>query len=140
MKKLILLFALFSVSIVSKAQNTDPISNSHQDTITSADKVDSPPNFPGGQEKFNEYIKKNLKYPKYDLANKSSGINFIRFVVEKDGSLTNIEPLRSFSTDSEKETIRLIKDSPKWTPAMAGGKPCRVRFTIPIKFELPDGN
>jgi protein TonB len=139
MKVLILFIGLLAFSIRLSAQTTDTSNVASKDTITSIEHLDSPPGFPGGVQKFNEYIKKNFKFSKFDLDNHIvGGINFIRFVVEKDGSLTHIEPLRSSTPDTEKESIRLIKESPKWIPAMSGGKPCRVRFTVPIRYQVPE--
>ena len=137
MKKVLLFITFLTISFKLIAQNVDSSNVLKKDTITSIDHIDSSPDFPGGQRKFNEYIKKNLKFSKFDLDNHISGINFVRFVIEKDGSLTNIQCLRACSPDSEQEAIRLIKDSPKWIPAISGGKPCRVMFTVPIRFEPP---
>lgn len=136
MKRIVLFIALIIISCKLSAQKSDSVSVSNSDTtITPIERIESPPSFPGGKQGFDEYISKNLKISKFDLDHVNTGINFVRFIVEKDGSLSHLQPLRMCSPDAEKESIRLLKESPKWVPAMSGGKPCRVYFTVPIRYK-----
>ncbi|MES2279564.1 MAG: energy transducer TonB [Bacteroidota bacterium] len=85
--------------------------------------------FPGGIEKLYQYITKNLKNPGGD-----NGKVRISFVVEKDGSLTDIKIVGSLSETADAEAIRLMKASPKWKPAMQNDAPVRQLYNIPISF------
>lgn len=98
-------------------------------------KVDKEPQFQGGMQAFYTYLPKNIKYPEEAKRNGISGKVFLSFIVEKDGSLTNIKVIKEASPDLDAEAIRVIKISPKWQPGSANGVPCRVRFYLPIAFE-----
>lgn len=98
--------------------------------FTSVEKL---PEFPGGITKFLQYLKDNRRVTAPDAAYPDRVI--ITFVVEKDGSLTNIKVIRGLSTDCDAEAIRLIKASPKWTPGTVGDKPVRVQYPVPISFK-----
>lgn len=88
------------------------------------------PQFPGGAEKLKEFIKSNLK--KVDSA---TGKRLIAvFVVEKDGSLTDIRIVRGINEEADKEAIRVLKLSPKWKPGSQNGIVLRVAYSIPITF------
>ncbi|MEO5641727.1 MAG: energy transducer TonB [Bacteroidia bacterium] len=91
------------------------------------------PSFEYGKEKF---IKENLKYPAEYKDKEISGTVYIAMVVEKDGSITNIQVVRSIPGFPlfDAEAIRVISLMPKWTPATLGGKPIRVELKIPVKF------
>jgi protein TonB len=99
--------------------------------------VDQEPTFPGGMAKLYQYILKNVKYPKEALENKVQGKVLVGFVIEKDGTLIDINVEKSLSPETDAEALRLIKNCPKWRPGALNGKPVRVRYIIPINFELP---
>ena len=99
--------------------------------------VEDMPNFQGkGQDGFRSYIGNNLKYPEIAAENGISGKVYIRFIVETNGSVTNVTLIRGVDPALDAEAIRVVKSSPKWTPGMQRGKAVRVSFTFPIKFEL----
>jgi hypothetical protein len=126
MKKLLLIFTLLLISAGIKAQNknTAPLTDT---TIYSA--VDTPPTPPGGVRKFNtDFIMANLK------PTGEKGFVAIVFVVEKDGSLTNIVIARHLSESADKEAIRVMSLSPKWEPGKMNGNPVRSKYTVPINF------
>jgi TonB family protein len=91
----------------------------------------------GGMAKLFDYIKDSLQYPASDKKMAIEGTVFVQFVVEKDGSLTSFECLRSPSNDMCKEAQRLIRESGKWKPGKQNGKVVRVKEVIPVKFKLP---
>ncbi|MGF7080699.1 energy transducer TonB [Mucilaginibacter sp. UYCu711] len=91
-------------------------------------KVDKYPQYAGGFEAFITYLKKNLH------TGTEKGRVIATFVVEKDGSITGIKIVRSFSEEAEAEALRVIKLMPKWSPGMDKGKTVRVQYTIPISF------
>ena len=77
----------------------------------------------------------NLKYPEDAKKNGVGGKVYMSFVVEKDGSLTDIKVIKGVSPELDAEAVRLIKESPKWQPGSAAGTPCRVRYIFPINFD-----
>ena len=83
-----------------------------------------------------EYIAKNLRYPEIAAENGISGRVFVRFVVEPDGSVTNVEVVRGVDPALDAEAKRVVLSSPKWAPGKQRGKPVRVSFTFPINFVL----
>jgi TonB family protein len=100
--------------------------------------LQSQPSFPGGMEKFYSYIQKNVRYPKNAQERNIQGKVFLSFVIETDGTLTEIKVERKVSEDIDEEALRLIKESPKWIPGIQDGKKVRVKYNIPISFALSD--
>ncbi len=100
--------------------------------------VEKQPKFVGGKEKFMKYLGSNIKYPAIDRENNLQGRVVVQFVVEKDGSITNVKALRSPSTAMSNEALRVIKASPKWIPGVQGGRPVRAQYTVPVNFALSD--
>jgi protein TonB len=99
--------------------------------------VEDMPSFQGkGQDGFREYIAKNLRYPEIAAENGISGRVFVRFVVEPNGSVSNVEVVRSVDPALDAEAVRVVESSPKWAPGKQRGKPVRVSFTFPINFVL----
>lgn len=99
-------------------------------------KVERQPEFPGGLQAFGVFLGNNIKYPADDAKNKVSGRVICKFVVERDGSLTNIEVVRSPTEAMGKEAVRVLSLSPKWKPGYQGGKLVRVSYVVPIAFSL----
>jgi TonB family protein len=83
-----------------------------------------------------EYITKNLVYPSEAKKNKIEGRVFVSFIVEKDGSITNVKVLRGLGSGCDEEAIRIVEKMPNWTPGSNSGKPINVKFTLPIRFSL----
>jgi protein TonB len=98
--------------------------------------VEQIPEFPGGIAKFFEYVGKNLRYPDEARHKNIQGKVFVGFVVEKDGSLSDIKILRSASPDLDAEAVRLLKACPRWKPGIQNGRPVRVAYTMPIVFQI----
>ncbi|QKJ29051.1 energy transducer TonB [Mucilaginibacter mali] len=124
---------VFAICFVTKAQ-TKPDSSKKETEVFLP--VDVSAEFPGELEKFAQYIFKNLKYPEKAKEEKTQGKVFVSFVVEKDGSLTDIKIFKSVSPELDAEAIRLMKASPKWKPGMQGNNPVRQNYTLPIPFTL----
>ena len=93
--------------------------------------------FPGGSSKMFEYLRKNIKYPAVSRNNGSQGRTILYFIVEKDGSISNVGVKKS-SGDIylDKEAVRVVESMPKWIPAKQAGKTVRCIFTLPINFKL----
>ena len=98
--------------------------------------VEQMPEYPGGVEAMMKYIAENVKYPEEAKNKNIAGRVFVSFVVEKDGSVSNVKVLRSIGGGCDEEAVRVIKSMPKWKPGMQKGKPVRVSFQIPIYFKL----
>ena len=94
------------------------------------------PKFPGEDGAFNQFLYENLKYPEVCINLRIEGTVLVEFVVEKDGSLTQIKVKNSVYPDLDDEAIRVLKNSPKWIPGENLGKKVRVSYTLPIKFHL----
>jgi protein TonB len=129
-------FALmFSSYSNSKAATViKPLTVITQDSIFA--RVDVQPQFPGGLDGFGAFLGNNIKYPADDAKNKVQGRVICKFVVERDGRLTNIEVLRTPTEAMGKEAQRVLSLSPKWTPGRQKGKLVRVAYTVPISFSL----
>jgi protein TonB len=99
--------------------------------------VEEQAEFPGGLDSMYAYIVKNLKYPELAKEKGIEGRVFISFIIEKDGSISNVKILRGIGGGCEEAAVEMIKNMPKWKPAKQRGKPVRCQFNLPIKFELP---
>ena len=100
------------------------------------DVVEVMPQYPGGQIAMLKYIMKNIKYPKQAMKEGIQGRVTVRFIVEKDGSISDVKPVLSVHPLLNKEAVRVVKSMPKWSPGKHNGKPVRVRFNLPVMFKL----
>jgi len=99
--------------------------------------VEHMPSFQGGDlNKFRDFVNKNLKYPEIAAENGIQGRVILSFVVEANGTLSNVKVLRGVDPAIDKEAIRVVESSPKWSPGQQRGKPVRVSFNMPIIFVL----
>ncbi|TVQ94884.1 MAG: energy transducer TonB [Bacteroidetes bacterium] len=100
------------------------------------DNVDELPFFPGGDENLMRFFAQTLTYPQAAREKSIQGTVFVTFIVEKDGSISNIEILRGVSDELDNEAIRVISSMPEWIPGKADNKTVRVSFNLPIRFIL----
>jgi len=98
--------------------------------------IEKMPAFPEGEEKLVEYVSKKLVYPKEALAKEIQGTVICKFMVNEDGSITNIEVIKRVYPLLDAEAIRVIKTLPKFIPGTQHNKPVGVYFTLPIKFSI----
>jgi len=98
--------------------------------------VESMPGFPGGDAARIKYLNENIQYPQMARESGIQGRVFVTFVVEKDGSVTDVKVLRGIGGGCDEEAVRVIKNMPKWVPGKQRGKPVRVQFNMPILFKL----
>ncbi len=99
--------------------------------------VEDMPTFRGGDvDKFREWVQKRVKYPQIAAENGIQGKVFIMFVVEPDGSVSNVQILRGVDPALDDEAIKAVQASPKWVPGKQRGAPVRVRFSITVNFQL----
>lgn len=100
--------------------------------------VDEPPSFPGGDAARIAFLSNNLKYPAVAMEQGIQGRVVTQFVVDKDGSITDVKVVRSLDPMLDKEAVRLVKSMPKWTPGKLNGSPVRVKYILPISFRLEE--
>ena len=98
--------------------------------------VDEPPSFPGGDAAQIAFLSNNLRYPAVAMEQGIQGRVVTQFVVDKDGSITDVKVVRSLDPMLDKEAVRLVKSMPKWTPGKLNGSPVRVKCILPISFRL----
>ena len=120
----------------------EPVGNSDVKQVVEADpnqiftSVEQVPEFPGGLEKFGAYLSKTIRYPAVARENGTQGRVICTFVVEKDGSLTDIKVTRGIGGGCDEEAVRVLKNSPHWKPGIQNGRPVRVQYSVPISFTL----
>ena len=100
------------------------------------DVVEQMPSFPGGQAALMQWISSNMKYPTIAAENGVQGRVIVQFVVEKDGSITNVHVTKSVDPSLDKEAVRLAKSMPKWIPGKQNGESVFCAYTIPVTFKM----
>ena len=100
------------------------------------DVVEVMPQYPGGPIAMLKYLMENIKYPEQAMKEGIQGRVTVRFIVEKDGSISDVKPILSVHPLLNKEAVRVVESMPKWTPGKHNGKPVRVRFNLPVMFKL----
>ena len=139
-KKIILLAVLMSVIIQSGFVYGQELSKGKRaQTDTSIEKevytiVEVQPQFPGGESARQEYIAKNIHYPDLARNNNIQGTVYVSFVVERNGSVSDIKIVKGIGSGCDKEVIRVVKKMPKWKPGIQRGKNVRVKINMPVKF------
>ncbi|MBC7606494.1 MAG: energy transducer TonB [Burkholderiales bacterium] len=116
----------------------EPVGNGPKDVVEEDNNIyntagiEVKPDFPGGIDKFYKYVGKNYQVPEEDGL---KGKVFVSFVVEKDGSLTDIKVIRDIGYGTGKEAIRVLKSCPRWNPGEQNGKKVRVLYSLPINIQ-----
>ena len=110
-----------------KVENQDKVIDKALETM---------PNFPGGENVLSQYLSRNLTYPPYAAKMRVQGRVICQFVVNEDGSISDINVIHSVSPDLDAEAIRIIKRMPRWTPGTHDGEAVSVRYTLPVNFKL----
>ena len=100
------------------------------------DKVEVMPEYPGGMEALLEYMMNNVKYPEKAEKQKIEGRVIVGFIVEKDGSISEVHSLKAVHPLLDQEAMRLVNNMPKWKPGKVKGKAVRVSFALPVNFNL----
>ena len=100
--------------------------------------VGTPPAFPGGEAALLQYLSQNIHYPVDARQNNIQGNVALTFIVEKDGSISDVTVLREIGGGCAEEAVRVVEGMPNWMPGMANGQPVRVRYTLPLRFRLED--
>ena len=131
MKKMILLSMMAVLGLLTANAQKTVVSQSNQSVY---DQVEQMPEFPGGMPAMIEYLQTNIKYPKDAIKQNVGGRVMVMFVVETDGSLSNVRVARKVFPSLDSEAVRVVKAMPKWKPGKEKGRPVRVNFTLPVVF------
>lgn len=123
------------VEVVIAAPVEAPVEEEEEEVVFMV--VETMPEFPGGQAALFKYLSENVKYPVIAQENGIQGRVICQFTVNKDGSIVDVDVVRSGGDASlDKEAVRVIKSMPKWKPGKQRGKPVRVKYTVPVNFKL----
>ena len=122
------------VVAISAPVTSAPIEEEEDNVIFQV--VEKMPSFPGGDSQLFKFLNDNVKYPVIAQENGIQGRVICQFVVNRDGSIVDVEVVRSVDASLDKEAIRVIKSMPKWSPGQQRGKPVRVKYTLPVNFKL----
>ena len=106
------------------------------DEVLSFRVVEDLPQPPGGYHEFMKWLTRNLKYPAAVQQRKQQGKVVAEFIVNKDGSVTNVGIVKSLCSECDEETLRVLRMMPRWTPGIQNNKPCRTKVCIPVVFKL----
>ena len=98
--------------------------------------VEQMPMFPGGDGALMGYLRDNIHYPTVAAENGVQGRVVVGFVVERDGSITDVNILRGVDPSLDREAMRVVKSMPKWTPGKQNGSAVRVKYQVPVSFRL----
>ncbi|MCQ2083260.1 MAG: energy transducer TonB [Bacteroidaceae bacterium] len=98
--------------------------------------VEDMPEFPGGQEALLKYLSSHIKYPSTCRENNIQGRVVLQFIVNKDGSIVDVEVIKAVNPLMDKEAVRVVQGMPKWKAGSQRGKPVRVKYTLPVNFRL----
>lgn len=136
MKRILLFCMMAAMSFtMSYAQSYSTKANSTE-TNKVYTVVEKMPSFPGGNAALMDYLRNNIKYPAIAVKQKEEGRVVVGFIVECDGSITDIKVLRGATPSLDEEAIRVVKCMPKWIPGMRNDKKVRVRYQVPVSFRL----
>ncbi len=114
---------------------TEPVKPKEEETKV-FDVVEQMPSYPGGQGALMQYLASHIKYPVVAEENGIQGRVICTFVVERDGSITDVKIARSVDPSLDKEAIRVVKSMPNWIPGKQNGSAVRVKYTLPVTFRL----
>ena len=132
---LTIVFALISVSMLAQDSVSAADASDYGDVIYVV--TETMPEFPGGMQEMMRFINENIVYPVEAAQKGIQGRAICQFVVEKDGSISNVVVIRSSGDrDLDNEAIRVVQSMPQWKPGKQRGVPVRVKYTIPVSFRL----
>lgn len=116
--------------------NWNPNEEIAYNEVIEIDKVDEKPSFPGGESAMTSYLNSNVKYPVEALENGIRGRVIVQFIIEKDGSISDVKISRSVNPSFDREALRVVKAMPKWNPGKLKGIPARVKNEVPVVFRF----
>ena len=114
----------------------DPIETYAEEPPVNMYDIQNYPEFPGGEAALMEYLASNISYPEQAVQLGLQGTVYVGFIIEKDGSISNVKVLRGFDKDCSAESENVVKEMPKWSPGEQFGKKVRVNYILPVSFTL----
>lgn len=137
MRKLLLSAFIVTVSFLGSTVLVAQERAAGNDSVYS--RVDTPPVFPGGEQGLFRYMGENMVYPAQALEQKMQGKVYCRFVIEKDGSISDVQVVRSSQSASlDEEALRLVRAMPNWTPGEINGESVRMSYVLPVIFRIKE--
>ncbi len=139
MKKTLLSFVLMLTGVMAAAQvvSPTPADTPQADTLGEVFVVvEVDPEYPGGMDALYNYLSSNIVYPSEAKEHNIQGRVFVSFVIEKDGTVSNIKVLHDIGGGCGDEAIRVVKGMPRWKPGRQHGQRVRTQFVLPINFKL----
>ena len=133
MKKLILMSLMAVCCLVTASAQKTVVSQKNQKVYDVAEQM---PEYPGGMAAMFEFLMKNMQYPKDAEKQKVEGRVMVMFVVETDGSISDVKVAKKTFPSLDAEAVRVVQSMPKWTPGRDKGKVVRVQYTLPVSFRL----
>ena len=133
MKKLLLMTLMAMLGFTTVSAQKTVVAQKNQQVF---DVVEQMPEYPGGMQALLNYLMENVKYPEDAEKQKIEGRVIAVFVVETDGSISNVEVVKPVFPSLDAEAVRVLSAMPKWTPGKQSGKAVRVKYTVPINFQL----
>ena len=133
MKKLILLLLMAGCCLMTANAQKTVVSQTDQKVF---DTVEQMPEYPGGMQAMIEFLQTNMKYPDDAAKQKVEGRVMVQFVVETDGSVSDVHVAKQVFPSLDAEAIRVVQAMPKWTPGKEKGKVVRVKYNLPIVFRM----
>jgi len=131
--------AVFLFTVLISALNNVLAQNNTQEALSTEEIfyiVEEEPQFSGGEEAMFVFIKKNILYPESAIISGHEGKVYVSFIVERDGSISNVTIERGVSPELDNEAMRVVKLMPKWTPGIDHEQAVRTKVVIPIVFKL----
>lgn len=133
MKKLIFMSMMMFFSLATVNAQKTVVSQKNQKVF---EVVEQMPEYPGGAMAMMEFLQDNMKYPADAEKQKVQGKVMVSFIVETDGSITDVKVMKNVFPSLDAEAIRVVKAMPRWTPGKQKGKVVRVHFSLPITYRL----
>ena len=133
MKKLIMMSLMAMLGLTTVNAQKTVVAEKNQQVF---DVVEQMPEYPGGIQALFEYLQQNVKYPEDAKNQKVEGRVIATFVVETDGTINNVEVVKPAFPSLDAEAVRVLSAMPKWKPGMQSGKVVRVKYTVPINFNM----
>lgn len=123
---------------VTQRVETEPVKAEPKPEVENKvfDVVEQMPSFPGGPSALMQYLSSNIKYPVVAQENGVQGRVVVSFVVERDGSITDVQVARSVDPSLDREAQRVVRNMPKWIPGKQNGQAVRVKYNVPVAFRL----
>lgn len=135
MKKIVLLILLVTFSTFSQSKNATITDENEDSTVYNSVSINVRPEFPGGINMFYKFISSNFKTPDEIVNQKISVKIFVSFIVEKDGTISEIKVIDDTQSELAREVIRVIQAMPKWNPGELNGNHVRCSYMIPITVD-----